>query len=199
MDDLKKQARQSARARRKSAFDADTGQGAEAASARIIDFLVTQFDDLSQVTLAGYMPMRTELDPLPAMRAHSGRVCVPVIVAPAQPLVFHPWSDQMDMIEGPFKARIPATLGPSVTPDVLIVPLLAFSANGGRLGYGGGFYDRSLERLRAKAPTLAIGLAYDAQEDPDLPITQTDQRLDVIITPSRVIVTEAPSAPTTQR
>ena len=72
-------------------------------------------------------------------------------------------------------------------PEILIVPLVAFDVRGGRLGYGGGFYDRTLERLRAKRPTLAIGFAFDAQEAQDLPLEPTDQPLDMLITESRVL------------
>jgi len=67
------------------------------------------------------------------------------------------------------------------------VPLVAFSRQGGRLGYGGGFYDRTLEGLRAKRSTLAIGFAYAAQELPDLPLEPTDQPLDLIVTEQGVI------------
>ena len=72
-------------------------------------------------------------------------------------------------------------------PEILIVPLVAFDAQGGRLGYGGGFYDRTLEGLRAKRPTLALGFAFDAQEDEGLPLEPTDQPLDMVITESRVL------------
>ena len=72
-------------------------------------------------------------------------------------------------------------------PEILIVPLVAFDAHGGRLGYGGGFYDRTLEGLRAKRPTLAIGFAFDAQQADDLPLEPTDQPLDMVVTESRVL------------
>ena len=72
-------------------------------------------------------------------------------------------------------------------PEILIVPLLAFTISGGRLGYGGGFYDRTLEALRAKRPTLAVGFAYAAQEVEALPLEPTDQRLDLIVTETAVL------------
>jgi 5-formyltetrahydrofolate cyclo-ligase len=72
-------------------------------------------------------------------------------------------------------------------PEILIVPLLAFNRTGGRLGYGGGFYDRTLEMLRAKRPTLAIGFAFAGQETDDLPLEPTDQPLDLIVTEQGVI------------
>ena len=72
-------------------------------------------------------------------------------------------------------------------PEILIVPLVAFDRQGGRLGYGGGFYDRTLEGLRAKGPVLAIGFAYAAQETEALPLEPTDQPLDMIVTESGVL------------
>ena len=138
--------------------------------------------------LSGFMPIRTEIDPLPAMTeaAAHGPVGVPVITAKGQPLQFARWEPGCPMIEGPFGARIPETRE-LLEPEVLIVPLLAFDRNGGRLGYGGGFYDRTLERLRAARPTLAIGFAFSVQEMADLPLDATDQPLDLIVTDTEVI------------
>ena len=81
---------------------------------------------------------------------------------------------------------IPKT-GDWMTPQILIVPLVAFDRKGGRLGYGGGFYDRTLEGLRAAQPTMAIGFAYAAQEDENLPLEPTDQPLDLIVTEQGII------------
>ena len=74
-----------------------------------------------------------------------------------------------------------------IEPEILIVPLVAFDRTGGRLGYGGGFYDRTLEQLRSIRPTMAIGFAYTAQEDSALPLEPTDQPLDLIVTEKGVI------------
>jgi len=137
--------------------------------------------------LSGYMPMRTEIDPLPAMAAHQGPVGVPVIIAKATPLRFREWSPGAAMIEGTFKAMIPAE-GAWLDPEVLIVPLLAFDAHGYRLGYGGGFYDRTLAGLRARGPVLAVGFAFAAQEVPEVPIDAFDQRLDAVVTEKGVAV-----------
>jgi len=131
--------------------------------------------------LAGYMAMRTEVDPLPVMAAHAGPVGVPVIVAPGRALVFHRWTPGCAMLEGPFGARIPAQ-AEAMQPRVVIVPLLAFDARGYRLGYGGGFYDRTLAALRAGGPVLALGFAYGAQERAEVPIDAFDQRLDGVVT-----------------
>lgn len=131
--------------------------------------------------LAGYMPMRTEIDPLPAMAAHQGPVCVPVILGKGRPLAFRAWTPDARMVPGEFGAQIPES-GDWLTPQVLIVPLVAFDGQGGRLGYGGGFYDRTLEGLRAKGDVLAIGFAFTAQHVGRLPLEPTDQRLDLIVT-----------------
>jgi 5-formyltetrahydrofolate cyclo-ligase len=77
--------------------------------------------------------------------------------------------------------------GVAATPHVLIVPLVAFDRDGGRLGYGGGFYDRTLERLRARQGTVAVGFAWAAQEAARLPLEPTDQRLDMVVTDAEVI------------
>ncbi len=135
--------------------------------------------------VSGYMPMRTEIDPLSAMAAHRGPVCVPVIAGKGLPLKFRAWHPGAEMIDGPFGARVPEA-GEWLEPAVLIVPLLAFDALGYRLGYGGGFYDRTLERLRARGPVTAIGYAFAAQEVAAVPREPTDQRLDMIVTDAGV-------------
>jgi 5-formyltetrahydrofolate cyclo-ligase len=91
------------------------------------------------------------------------------------------------MVAGEFGALIPAE-GAWIEPEVLIVPLLAFDARGYRLGYGGGFYDRTLEGLRAKRPTLAIGFAFAAQEVEEVPTESTDQKIDLVVTEQGIII-----------
>ena len=127
------------------------------------------------------MPMRTEIDPLAAMAVHQGPVGVPVILAKATPLRFRAWGPGVRMVAGEFGAEIPEE-GPWVEPDVLIVPLLAFDARGYRLGYGGGFYDRTLAGLRARHGVLAVGFAFAAQEVDVVPVDGFDQRLDAVVT-----------------
>ncbi|MCX7287306.1 MAG: 5-formyltetrahydrofolate cyclo-ligase [Rhodobacterales bacterium] len=179
MSDVKSLAREAAFAARKQAFAAGQGQAAEI----LADYLAGQ----SGRVLSGYMPMRTEIDPLPAMAAHQGTVGVPVIIAKGQALRFREWSPGARMIEGAFKALIPED-GAWIEPEVLIVPLLAFDARGYRLGYGGGFYDRTLEGLRKRGPVLAVGFAFAAQEVDKVPTDATDQRLDAVVTDRGVTV-----------
>ena len=136
--------------------------------------------------LSGYLPMRSEIDPLPAMAAHRGPVGVPVTPKRGLPLAFREWSPGCRLVDGGFGTLIPAE-GNWIVPEVLIVPLVAFDRRGGRLGYGGGFYDRTLAMLRAAGPTVAVGYAWGAQEDEGLPLEDTDQPLDLIVTEAEVI------------
>lgn len=175
--EVKGAARAEAFARRKAAF---TGRSLADAS-RLVEVL----GDFAGRPLAGYMPMRTEIDCLPAMAAHRGPVGVPVIPGPGQALKFRRWTPEAAMVAGAFGALIPAA-GDWIEPEVLIVPLLAFDRRGFRLGYGGGFYDRTLERLRAGGPVTAIGFAFAAQEVAEVPTEPTDQRLDLIVTEREV-------------
>ncbi len=177
---IKAAARKAAFARRKVAHQVFGG----AAAVRLSEVLA----GYRGAPLAGYMPIRTEIDPLPAMAeaAAHGPVCVPVIMGEGQALKFSRWTSGCAMKDGPFGARIPE-LDDFITPEILIVPLVAFDRAGGRLGYGGGFYDRTLEGLRAGGATLAIGFAFAAQEAEGLPLESTDQPLDMIVTEDEVI------------
>ncbi|MEJ6401397.1 5-formyltetrahydrofolate cyclo-ligase [Yoonia sp. 2307UL14-13] len=174
----KSAARRAAFARRKVAHDAGIGNAG---------YLSEVLAGYRGVRLAGYMAMRTEIDPLAAMEeaAAHGPVGMPVIIGAGQPLRFRVWEPGVPMIKGEFGAMIPE-VGDWMVPEIVVVPLVAFTRSGGRLGYGGGFYDRTLEGLRTARPTLAIGFAYGAQEDPDLPLEPTDQPLDMIVTETGV-------------
>ena len=177
---IKAEARKAAFARRKAAHEA----AIPGAAGHLSQVLAGH----RGVPLSGYMPIRTEIDPLPAMEeaAAHGPVGVPVIQGSGQPLTFSRWEPGCTLKEGPFGAMIPEA-DDILEPEILIVPLVAFDRRGGRLGYGGGFYDRTLELLRSRRPTLAIGFAYAAQEAENLPLEPTDQPLDMIVTESGVL------------
>jgi len=184
MDDLttlKAAARTDAFARRKAAKSPQ-------ADAAAVAHLLAEVLPFKGRAMAGYMPIRTEIDPLPVMAAMAafGPVCVPVISQAGAPLSFHKWEPGCEMVAGPFGASVPASAAP-VVPEVVIVPLVAWDRAGGRLGYGGGFYDRTLEGLRARGQVTAIGYAFQAQEAQDLPLEPTDQPLDMIVTEAGVL------------
>ncbi len=180
--DEKAQMRKAAFARRKAAHARDMGNAAAVLSSFLAGY--------RGVDLAGYMPIRTEINPLPAMEeaAAHGRVGVPVILGEGQPLQFSEWSPEGEMKDGAFGAKIPFE-DRFFEPEIVIVPLVAFDVKGGRLGYGGGFYDRTLQLLRSQRPTLAVGFAYSDQIAKDLPLETTDQPLDLVITEREIITT----------
>ncbi len=173
-------ARKAAFARRKAAFDAQLPGAAGKLSEVLAGY--------RSVPLAGYLPIKTELDPRPAMAeaAAYGVVSVPIVIGDGQPLKFAVWEPDMALQKAEFGVEIPAKLN-FVTPEVIVIPLVAFTPQGMRLGYGGGFYDRTLAALRQERPVLAIGFAFDEQETADLPLEDTDQPLDMIVTQSRVL------------
>lgn len=131
--------------------------------------------------LSGYWPMRGEADPRPAMAAHRGPLCLPVVTGKALPLVFRRWTGE-SLVPGPFGTAHPPDSQPLLSPAVLIVPLVGFDRRGNRLGYGGGYYDRTLQSLRESGSVTAIGLAFAAQELPEIPADPFDQPLDLIVT-----------------
>ena len=150
-------------------------------SARANDWLATMLAHHAGQRLSFYMPIRTELDPAAAVATHNGPLCLPVVDAPETPLSFRSWHEGAQMEEGAFGVMVPSDRT-EITPEVLIVPLLAFDRRGFRLGYGGGFYDRTLEKLRAAGPVTAIGFAFAGQEMAHVPTEPTDQKLDLIVT-----------------
>ncbi|MEM9974157.1 MAG: 5-formyltetrahydrofolate cyclo-ligase [Pseudomonadota bacterium] len=176
--DAKAAARKAAFARRKAAQSKDS---ATAAQAHLTGVLAAH----KGRCLAGYLPIRTEIDPLPVMAAWGGEVCVPVVTGQGQPLAFRRWAPEVRLTPSAFGVMIPEADVPAV-PDVLIVPLLAFDEAGYRLGYGGGYYDRTLAALRQAQPVFAVGFAYGAQEAAALPREPTDAALDAIVTEAGV-------------
>ena len=144
----------------------------------------------ADAVVSAYWPMASELDPRPLMielneRGHP--IALPVVAGAARPLVFRAWSPGDVLTPAAFNTQVPDADQPELTPGVILVPLLAFDRAGYRLGYGGGFYDRTLEALRACGPMLAIGLAYSGQELPAVPRDPNDKRLDWIVTEADAI------------
>ena len=137
--------------------------------------------------VAGYWPMRSEIDPRPLMArfARSGwRLALPVTPSRGTEggLAFRLWTSDATMAPHAFGMQEPPASAETTRPDLVLVPLLAFDAAGHRLGYGAGHYDRTLERLRAEGPVKAIGVAFAGQGTDALPSTSYDQPLDAILT-----------------
>ncbi|GMG85548.1 5-formyltetrahydrofolate cyclo-ligase [Paralimibaculum aggregatum] len=180
-------ARRTAYAARKAAH-ADPGRRAAAARDAATRFLGAGLVSPGEI-VAGYRPIRTEIDPTGLMQALAGRghrLCVPVIEGEGLPLAFREWHPGCAMETGAFGAEIPAA-GDWLEPTLLIAPLVAFDRGCWRLGYGGGFYDRTLALLGSRRPTRAVGFAYAAQALDAVPREATDQRLHAVVTEREVI------------
>ena len=135
--------------------------------------------------IGGVWPLQGELDVRPLMAAlydHGHQLSLPCTPPSGNPLTFRKWKPTHTLKAGPYKTREPYPEQPVMTPTFVLVPLLAFTSQGHRLGYGGGYYDRTLARLRGQGPVFACGVAYAAQEAPDLPTDEYDQPLDGILT-----------------
>lgn len=141
------------------------------------------------MVISAYMPIRTEVSPLPTMKrmvARGRKICVPVIIGAGLPLEFHQWTPETEVVQGAFGAYIPKN-SQKLTPDIVITPLLAFDAHGYRMGYGGGFYDRTFEQISALKDVQAIGYAYSDQEVLLVPREETDFPLNAVITEKGIL------------
>ncbi len=139
----------------------------------------------ARAIVSGYWAMPGELDVRPLLLALIARghgACLPVVLGRGLPLEFRRWRDGDPLIRGALDIDRPTDAAPLLEPDVLLVPLLAFDAEGYRLGQGGGYYDRTLARLRAARPIIAVGVAHAFQELDEVPHDPLDQRLDWIVT-----------------
>jgi len=140
--------------------------------------------------VSGYFPMKSEISPIPLLRklaALGAQLALPVVAGRGKPLIMRAWSLGEPLVAGVWGIREPGPEAPEVEPDVLIVPLLAFDRYGHRIGYGAGYYDLTIAKLRAKKPVVAAGIAQAAQEIAAVPTTASDVRLDFVLTEREVI------------
>jgi 5-formyltetrahydrofolate cyclo-ligase len=196
LQDEKRRLRVTAKATRTLAVRRDRAAKGDAAGVLRDQFLgALSWNAWDEGTVvSAYWPLGDEIDPRPLMEAlhlRGHRLALPAIRAAGRPLDFRAWLPGDPLISAGFGIQEPAATAPSVAPRVLLVPLLAFDAAGYRLGYGGGFYDRSLALLRAAGDTLAVGLAYADQQVAAVPREATDQPLDLVVTERGVIVPAA--------
>jgi 5-formyltetrahydrofolate cyclo-ligase len=182
---LKAALRQQALARRDALPGAERAQAAESIAARAFPLAVAP-----GAIVAGFMPMKSEINPLPLMRklaAAGARLALPVVASKGQPLIMRAWGFGAPLASGVWGIREPPAAAPVVAPDILIVPLLAFDRAGQRIGYGAGYYDMTIAALRAEKEVLAVGLAFAAQEIAAVPATERDAPLDLVLTEREVI------------
>jgi len=185
ISDRKSQLRAEALARRDALPAAMRAQAAEAIAAHGLPFAVKP-----GTIVAGFMPMRSEINPLPLMRklaAAGAQLALPAIAGRGQPLIMRAYAFGDELARGQWGIREPKPDSAQVDPDILIVPLAAFDRQGHRIGYGAGYYDMTLHALRAKKPITAIGIAFAAQEIREVPATERDEALDFVLTERETI------------
>ena len=178
-------------AARRATCAAGAGAGA---GGRLADGFLASFAPAPDTIISGFWPMRGEIDVLPLLRRldlAGRRTCLPVVPGPGRPLDFRAWMPGVPLVDGAYGARTPPADAAPLEPEWLLVPVLAFDRSGRRLGYGGGFYDRTLAALRATRSRVAVGVAYAGQEVAQVPSDVFDQRLDAVVTERGLIPLEA--------
>jgi 5-formyltetrahydrofolate cyclo-ligase len=152
---------------------------------------VSRFARFSLV--GAYCAQGSELDPGPILQAilelgagHT-QACLPVALDKNSPLRFRLWRPDQPLEKDAYGIPSPPASAPEVLPNLLITPLLAFDRYGGRLGQGGGHYDRTLKALRRQRPVFVLGVAFSGQEIDEAPMDAHDQRLDAIVTETEFI------------
>jgi len=185
ISDLKTELRNATLAKR-DAMPADERQrGGEAIAARPFPLPIAP-----GMIVSGFMPLKSEINPLPLLRrlaAAGAKLALPAIAGRGKPLTMRAYAFGDDFARGQWGIREPKPEQPEVFPDVLIVPLACFDRAGHRIGYGAGYYDMTIHRLRAMKKAGAIGIAFAAQEIAKVPATERDERLDLVLTESGTI------------
>src|SRR6185295_14807143 len=185
LDELKADLRKTAFAQRDALPAADRQAAAEAIAARPFPIPIAP-----GTIVSGFSPLKTEINPLPLMRrlAEAGAsLALPVVAGRGKPLIMRSYAFGQALNEGVWGIREPKDDAPEVDPDILIVPLAAFDRRGHRIGYGAGYYDMTIHQLRSIKSVVAVGIAYAAQEVPEVPVTPRDARLDLVLTERDVI------------
>lgn len=170
---------------RETAAKAAPGAG-QSAAARFPDALIPPPGGV----VAGYRALGSEIDADPLMirlAAAGARLALPVMQGEGQPLCFRRWEEGQALERGPHNVHEPGKTAEEVVPDLVLVPLVAIDRRGVRMGYGKGYYDRTLEGLRARGKVRAVGLAFDEQIVDVVPEDPHDQRLDALLTPTQFL------------
>jgi 5-formyltetrahydrofolate cyclo-ligase len=185
LDAAKRALRAEAAARRRAAIPglADAGIG-------LRDNFLAALDLPAGLVVSAYWPLSDEMDPRPLihhLHAAGHPIGLPTVLGRGLPLAFRRWQPGIELEIGTFGVLTPPLGEPEIVPELLLVPLLAFDRAGYRLGYGGGFYDRTLEGLRAGTEITAVGVAFALQEVLAVPREATDQPLNWIVTEREAI------------
>lgn len=181
LTDWRKQRARAAALRRRAAAHASDPEAGRRLADHFPDCLWPKLHSV----VAGYHAVRSEIDPAPLMETfwcEQARLALPCVTAPDAPLQFRAWAPGDVLEAGAHAIPAPGPRAPVLTPALVLVPLLAFDHLGRRLGYGGGYYDRTIASLRAAGEVQVVGLAYAAQRLTRVPSAAHDMRLDWILT-----------------
>ncbi len=185
LDDEKTRLRSLAGRRRAAAAEAAGPAAGQALRDNFVAAMAAMGIPAGGPVVAGYWPIRGEMDVrllLSHLHGEGFPCALPVVTAPGAPLVFRRWAPGAPLESGRFGTRYPPAQEPELRPEVVLAPLLAFDARGYRLGWGGGYYDRTVGALRGNGPLLVVGIAYAAQQVDSVPHSGRDQRLDWVVT-----------------
>src|SRR3954454_20244936 len=185
ISEVKTRVRKDALIRRDAIPAAERAQAAEAIAERAFALAITPGRIVS-----GFMPLKTEINPLPLMRklaAGGAQLALPAIAGRGKPLTMRAFAFGDELASGQWGIREPKSDAAEGVPDILLVPLLAFDRSGHRIGYGAGYYDMTIAKLRGLKPAIAVGIAFAAQEIGQVPVTPRDARLDLVLTEREMI------------
>ena len=144
----------------------------------------------NSLVVAGYLSVRSEVNLiifLNFLLKKKFSICLPYIKNPKSSLIFKEFTQQSKLVSGKFNIKYPNT-EKLLTPNIILVPLVGFDSFKNRIGYGGGYYDRTIGCLEKKNEVLKLGIAFDEQETMKIPKEKYDKRLDIIVTPTRLII-----------
>jgi 5-formyltetrahydrofolate cyclo-ligase len=184
-DEFKAELRRESLVRRDAIPAAERQAAAEALAARWFPVAITR-----GVVVSGYSPLKSELNPVPLMRklaAAGAQLALPVVMGRGKPLLMRAFSFGQPLRSGVWGIREPMEEAPEVWPDIMLVPLAAFDRKGHRIGYGAGYYDMTINRLRLIKSVAAIGVGFAVQQVPVVPYTPRDARLDLVLTERETI------------
>jgi 5-formyltetrahydrofolate cyclo-ligase len=183
----KTQLRERLRAARAAVSPAQAEAAARAVADRALALTLEKLENPAPVAL--YAPLPGELDSFPLL-AELARIgfptLLPVAGEKATPLTFRLWRPGAPLVIGRYGLSEPSASAPEMRPEILFLPLLGFDSEGTRLGFGGGYYDATLDHLRAKGLTAAVGLAFSCQQAKKIPRQSHDEKLDFVVTETGV-------------
>jgi len=176
--------RAAALAKRDALSDEQRAVAAQTLAKRGVPFEITP-----GMVVSGYSPIRSEIDPAPLMRqlAEQGaKLALPAVMARGKSLAFRAWSPNDRLMLGPLGILEPSPAAAELIPDIMLVPLAAFDAEGHRIGYGAGHYDFTLDHLRKAKAITAVGIAFAVQQIKAVPAQPHDVALDYVLTEKKV-------------